>query len=80
MIIGLAILIMIFVIWTIVSIVFVQEDNEDTLIHKISIIYLGIIISLIIGGFMFWACYEVSTAIVCNITNNDYPQCVNEEK
>lgn len=80
MIIGLAIVLMIFVIWTIASIVFAQEDYEDTLIHKISIIYLGIIISLLIGGFMFWVCYEVSTTIVCNIINNDYPQCVKENK
>ena len=80
MIIGLAIALMIFVIWTITSMVFVQEDFEDTLIHKISIIYLGIIISLLIGGFVFWVCYEVSTTIVCNSTNNDYPQCVKESK
>ena len=80
MIIGLAIVLMIFVIWTIASIVFVQEEFEDTLIHKISTIYLGKIISLLIGGFMFWVCCEVSTTIVCYITNNDYPQCVKENK
>lgn len=80
MIIVLALALMLFVIWTIASIFFVHEEYEGTLIYKISTIYLGIIISLLICGFIFWVCYEVSTAIVCDITNNDYPQCVKKDK
>lgn len=90
MIIGLAIALMIIFIWSIFTIGFLIDDGseslidinlkEDGLLITIAKLYWLVIGVIIIGGFLFAICYCLSIKIVCDITNNDYPQCVKENK
>lgn len=90
MIIGLAIALMIIFIWSIFTICLFNDDGVesitdinlrlDGLLITIAKLYWLVIAVIVIGGTLFAICYGFSIAIVCDSTNNDYPQCVKENK
>ena len=81
MIIGLAIGLTIFVIWSIISLCFAFSDEFDgELISTICKIYWYVLLIIVSIGFIYWVSYSVSESVICTFKNNDYPQCVKENK
>ncbi len=82
MIIGLTIFLMIISVWSLFSIGLCIDSGDmnldyeyDGLLVTIAKIYWWGILLLVIGSILFFVCYGISSLIVCNSTNNDYPSC-----
>ena len=82
MIISLTIFLMIISIWSLFSFGLLVNSGDmmldykcDGLLVTIAKIYWWGILIFVIGSILFIICYGISSLIVCNSTNNDYPSC-----